>query len=92
MAPPRWASQPQYDFLRERRGEFQQFQKAKNLPTFWTNIMRDWFYRWPGETQQIGSGENGEDVVPDDSDTTRKVRSLIIINRQSRQSHSDFRE
>lgn len=78
MAPSPWASEAQLQFLKDKRGEYQTYQKAKNLPSFWVKVMRDWFARWP-EISSMSTEPGGEDKdsADDGSATTRKVCFIV---------------
>lgn len=83
MAPPHWATGDQYDFFRSRRAEFQQHQKAKTLTTFWDNVVRDWFCRWPESSPGSNEITREEDNNLDnnsakEADGSARVRKVPI--------------
>lgn len=53
MAPINWATPDQVIFLNARLPDFQNAQREKTTPTFWTVIYRDFFLHWPDQSTEV---------------------------------------
>jgi hypothetical protein len=47
MAPPRWTTTEQYDFLTEYLPTFLDYTAKNKQPKFWALLNSAWFARWP---------------------------------------------
>jgi hypothetical protein len=47
MAPPRWTTTEQYDFLAEYLPTFLDYTAKNKQPKFWALLNSAWFGRWP---------------------------------------------
>ena len=55
MAPRRWTTPEQLEFLESKVDTFIEAQKNKRVDLFWHELQREWFEAWK---------EEGQDVIP----------------------------
>ena len=72
MAPPRWATSEQLEFLRGYIPIFNEYTAKENQSKFWPRLTEDWFSRWPELDVLIQDGRLPLQAVnPDSAMVTR---------------------
>ena len=70
MAPPRWTTTEQYDFLAEYLPTFLDYTAKNKQPKFWALLNSAWFARWPEIDELIA-----QEVLPAEASSQDRSES-----------------
>lgn len=72
MAPPRWTTPEQHQFLTGKLEQFAHSQLTKQVAAFLSNVQSEWTEKWPVEEAVLG-----EDGPADKADMTEDQLEAI---------------
>lgn len=79
MAPPRWTTQEQHEFLSSKLEQFTQSQLTKRVAAFLASIQSEWTEKWPVEKAIVGDDgpSNKADMTEDQREAIDKAYSKL---------------